>query len=570
MQLKEACPPHKLGDLEALVKTLKGDEAKIRQTIAEWWDTEGTSTIAADEEWNDVSKNRSAKSKPLRTGPGRGGRGRGGGRGDRKQRNFEKKKQSSPKSAATTTAPTLAVEPTPEPTLSNAEESPVVPQPSPSPAVPTPSPPEPNPQVGKGASTTPQRNVWTTKGSAHLIRAEKPVVVAEPKPDPPKPSVVEEPKPDPTKMELAPAVVAPPPAPIVEEPTEPVAVVSKAIEAPPPVAWEEPSRKPTVSVNMGRWEMNDTADQEFEFGSFQEDFPEETPAAVEPARPPPGLSMPPMPSNAVLVHELENKLDQVTIGGDPSSQPVVPPPHSEMVSPYPNTTTRNAPAPYGTAYTTNGYGNANTTNNTTTPTGFAAAKQPYNGATASPGSAPSEVLSVPPQNHYGGPMYYQHHQMHMAGQHQPPYNFTGYTQLGYAFPPNYNYSSGAAAGGQDDSKSNHRNRNNTQNYQQYAPATAYMSGHGYDPRYEGYVPPQQQQQPQGSQQQQHSSYTFDNDYSKKNKGRNNTLHSQFHGGPPTFLQQHQEHPQHLQQQQHQPEWNTTGWNTNTWQSGGGK
>merc|ERR1712238_363307 len=35
-------------------------------------------------------------------------------------------------------------------------------------------------------------------------------------------------------------------------------------------------------------------------------------SSVSPARPPPGLSiggMPPMPANAVLVHELENKLE---------------------------------------------------------------------------------------------------------------------------------------------------------------------------------------------------------------------------------------------------------------------
>lgn len=545
MQLKEACPPHKLGDLEALVKTLKGDEAKIRQTIAEWW--EDGATVEQPEEWNDVSKNKSLKPKPTRGGrSGRGG-GRGVGRGDRKQRSYDKKKSSpkaSPASGAPATAPTepvaVATEST-TPALPKSPEVAPVPQPSP-------SPPVPSPQVGKGASTTPQRNVWTTKGSAHLIRAEKPE---------PAPPVVKE---APPKKEVA--VVTPPsPLPaqpqqpaILEAPPAPAAVpkVAKPVETPAATAWEEPpqQRKPTSSVNMGRWEMKEAASHDFEFGSFQEEA-----APVEPARPPPGLSMPPMPSNAVLVHELEDKLEQVAVVDAPEPAGV-PPSHANMVPPYATGTRSTAAAPYGASY---GY-NANSTTNPT-GTGFSAAK-PYNGA-ASSGSGPSEVLPVPPQNPYGGPMYYQHHQMHLPGQHQPPYNFAGYTQLGYAFPPNYNYNGGASgAGGQEDSKNN-RNRSN-QNYQQYAP---YMSNHGYDPRYEhGYVPPQGAHQQQ--QQQHQSSYsTFENDYSKKNKGRgnNNTnLHSQFQGGPPNFLQ-HDQH-QHPPQQQ-PPEWNTTGWNANTWQNG---
>jgi hypothetical protein len=85
---------------------------------------------------------------------------------------------------------------------------------------------------------------------------------------------------------------------------------------------------------MGRWETNDTDDElNFRFGTFGTDngagdIPDShvdatsegvtasAASAPSPARPPPGLSMsgmPPMPANAVLVHELENKLEEVSI-----------------------------------------------------------------------------------------------------------------------------------------------------------------------------------------------------------------------------------------------------------------
>ena len=37
-QFKDACPPHKIKDLDMLVKRLNGDENKIRTQIAEWWE----------------------------------------------------------------------------------------------------------------------------------------------------------------------------------------------------------------------------------------------------------------------------------------------------------------------------------------------------------------------------------------------------------------------------------------------------------------------------------------------------------------------------------------------------
>lgn len=87
-------------------------------------------------------------------------------------------------------------------------------------------------------------------------------------------------------------------------------------------------------LNMGHWETGDGDDDlDFGFGSFG--APEnDTDATVtekskgsssanassaanaphaSPARPPPGLSMPPMPAGAMLVHELENKLEAAAL-----------------------------------------------------------------------------------------------------------------------------------------------------------------------------------------------------------------------------------------------------------------
>jgi len=56
-KFKAACPPHRVKDLEPLVKTLKGDEDKIRATIEEWWDE----PEKVEPEWEDVNKKGSKK-----------------------------------------------------------------------------------------------------------------------------------------------------------------------------------------------------------------------------------------------------------------------------------------------------------------------------------------------------------------------------------------------------------------------------------------------------------------------------------------------------------------------------
>ena len=60
VQYKDVCPPHKLKDLEALVKTHNGDEAKIMKAIQEWWEEPQK---AAEEEWANVSKKTSKKTR---------------------------------------------------------------------------------------------------------------------------------------------------------------------------------------------------------------------------------------------------------------------------------------------------------------------------------------------------------------------------------------------------------------------------------------------------------------------------------------------------------------------------
>ena len=37
IQFRDACPEHKRKDLDALVKSLKGDEGAIQAAIMEWW-----------------------------------------------------------------------------------------------------------------------------------------------------------------------------------------------------------------------------------------------------------------------------------------------------------------------------------------------------------------------------------------------------------------------------------------------------------------------------------------------------------------------------------------------------
>jgi hypothetical protein len=93
-------------------------------------------------------------------------------------------------------------------------------------------------------------------------------------------------------------------------------------------------------LNMGHWETGDADDAQnldFGFGSFGADHDamdvkspaaskeaSEAAAALSPARPPPGLSlggMPPMPESAVMVHELENKMENAGLNPTPMDQP---------------------------------------------------------------------------------------------------------------------------------------------------------------------------------------------------------------------------------------------------------
>lgn len=122
------------------------------------------------------------------------------------------------------------------------------------------------------------------------------------------------------------------------QPGEPEPVLSP--KQPPSAVAVAPAAgvKPSSVLNMGHWETGDGDDDglDFGFGSFAPDndtaeltettgsgstgngastsAPAPT-ATASPARPPPGLSMPPMPANAMLVHELENKLENTTLNG---------------------------------------------------------------------------------------------------------------------------------------------------------------------------------------------------------------------------------------------------------------
>jgi len=145
-----------------------------------------------------------------------------------------------------------------------------------------------------------------------------PVVAISAVPSMPEPELISLPTP------IAAAVPTPPAIPTPLPPSAPVEV------------------KPSSVLNMGHWETGDGDDDlDFGFGSFgaDADVISEAPAPVvpvsatappasaathaSPARPPPGLSMPPMPANAMLVHELENKLEHTGLGPKVDSTPVV-------------------------------------------------------------------------------------------------------------------------------------------------------------------------------------------------------------------------------------------------------
>lgn len=234
-EFKAACPPHRVKDLEPLVKTLKGDEDKIRATIEEWWDE----PEKVEPEWEDVNNkggkknsssnniasNTSSRShgnnSSYRGSSGRGssggyarggGGGRGfsrdravsGGRGDRRFRetsNADKGKFSSrlsnerppvgevfssttagsayrTKSAWSGESKLTDKQQQPDTLLTTSQNDPVLTSTEDSkPPVLDVGGTEIMPQHQSPAVVPPRLttgNVWATKGSAHLIEAAKP------------------------------------------------------------------------------------------------------------------------------------------------------------------------------------------------------------------------------------------------------------------------------------------------------------------------------------------------------------------------------------------------------------
>mmetsp|Transcript_12501 Transcript_12501/g.24376 ORF Transcript_12501/g.24376 Transcript_12501/m.24376 type:complete len:895 (+) Transcript_12501:167-2851(+) len=521
-KFRGACPPHKVKDLDALVKEYKGDEEKIQAKISEWWEE----PQIAEPEWEAVDRKGAKKVADKKSGgfksdrgsaggsgsSGRkndrisafrdGGRGmsRGdarGGRGGNRYGDRDKDRsggkfgggiiqrggtvqvaasapavppksdrgvpapvtnvpapkgawgQSFAAAAAAAAAPNVPVpapapEPTPEMPPALDTEEPTVDLGGPvsviSPEDPTPSglPPQPKLTPTPLAQSV-SGNVWATRGSAHLIQAEKakpipppaaplPVIQqAEPEPEhelepeheveepelqyeevriteeplpvevvedslpepEPEPELEPESEPDQLVVEdslntvgvtldsvLSPSVnganinasgwepLEPTPQPSVEIPQrspvggmsvgtatsipEPISV-DEPVSMPEPISASAPAApvgapvgiKPSSVLNMGHWETGDADDElDFGFGSFGPENDNEAadanvsaptsttenaplpaaPAAAthpSPARPPPGLSMPPMPANAMLVHELENKLEGTSLGPKP-------------------------------------------------------------------------------------------------------------------------------------------------------------------------------------------------------------------------------------------------------------
>ena len=444
-KFRGACPPHKVKDLDALVKQHKGDEAKIQAQIMQWWEE----PQVVEEEWVSAGKKKSTPTpsntagrenrddrgrdgkfdkkhdpRPIiapprrRDGRGMRDRGRGGGGGGRFDRDRPRPSASptdnapapQPAAAAAAAAP-VAPKPTgggPAPVTNvpalkgawgqpRAQPIPAAPVAEPAPVAAAPTPPQPEPVAAPEEvnvlsnndptpsglppkSAAPSGNVWATRGSAHLIQAEKvkPPPAVEPEPEPvvepelqqemSEPVVEELPAPvAETELPMQPAVqpelanfmsvdsVLPPSvnganinasgweplemneslsptsealvmeAPLEQETTQPVQPVLEETVLPPP----QPEAAKSSVLNMGHWDGDDQDDDEldFGFGGFGNDNKEEkvAPAApatqeiptaanhASPARPPPGLSMPPMPAGAMLVHELENKLENTTL-----------------------------------------------------------------------------------------------------------------------------------------------------------------------------------------------------------------------------------------------------------------
>lgn len=388
----------------------------------------------------------------------------------------------------------------------------------------------------------PRGNVWATRGSAHLIQAEKPKPPAPapvapikrsappPLPPPPQPSLPEtsqlpEKEPelehdvdpvvtlaqqeqleehavpnvdDPPMVEEEPAAVAtelepdnvwgsPPPtsppmttqqeedeapavpavssspihkqpigAPIVEPPAATVKMPDPAQRPQPPTPQVPPAverkpeqpRAPPSVLNMGHWDAEDGDDKNIDFG-FGSPFGDNTeaasidattasssthnvsqgphskdnqtatnPSAPSPARPPPGLSigggMRPIPADAVLVHELENKLEEASLNAaQPVSDPSpagLPTQQNPTVAPEPTvppSAVANAEAPSAPTHPNHTY------NQTPTSVGATGSMAVYNyGATPAapgfiggmPGNAPGLGNPIPHKPPMGGPL----------------------------------------------------------------------------------------------------------------------------------------------------------------------
>jgi len=153
-----------------------------------------------------------------------------------------------------------------------------------------------------------------------------------------------------------PAPPAPEPEPIVEKAVPEAVVAPVAVQQPPPPA----SPAAQKVLNMGRWDTgggDDTDNIDFGFGSFgavastdaktsdivqqvvtkEPTLSNTTPGtSVSPARPPPGLSiggMPPMPASAVMVHELENKLEGASLNAKKTTTAEPPAPSTQTPQP---------------------------------------------------------------------------------------------------------------------------------------------------------------------------------------------------------------------------------------------
>jgi hypothetical protein len=150
-------------------------------------------------------------------------------------------------------------------------------------------------------------------------------------------------QPDASQVEEEPAMNVLPvePTVAVAPQTIPAPIAAVAVAAQPTISPQTlpavvqpsptvPPAKPSV-LNMGHWETGDADEDDdeldFGFGGFGDESEDAAPASAvtasneatlqshaSPARPPPGLSMPPMPAGAMLVHELENTLENTSLG----------------------------------------------------------------------------------------------------------------------------------------------------------------------------------------------------------------------------------------------------------------